>query len=236
MLGYYHPNLTRDKSPSETNKETSFINLMRSLILYSDALSYKFNTFFQDSRVKDIAQDMERTHYLEMNSTSPYELYALVQNLLCRFNTVITQINKIIEFVASQESGKNFFMYSDSLILKHETEENILLLLDSVKAYFGNPSKGYVDTNMFYGTGNEFLKVLNTLIDEINVGGVTWTKNQFKNNELNYGSYNCGNKTKNAIYQQQFFQSHQAIQIFSREQVRTFGNSFVLTTGKTLNI
>ena len=160
---------TRNISSSKTKKDSSFIDLMSSVIRYAEAFSEEYKTSFQDARVKDIAQDMERTNFLDMKSTSTYERYARVAKMLCRFKTVLNRIRTIDQFAAGQESGKSGVTYLNSRILTHGTEETILLLLDGVEAYFGSPNKGMFDANMYYRIGNEFLEHLNTLLDQVNI-------------------------------------------------------------------
>lgn len=89
-------------------------------------------------------------------------------------------IKTIKQFSAYQKSGKSCVTFLDKDILTHGPEEDILLLLDGLETYFGNPIKGMFYANMLDGIGNEFLQAFHTLFDVLNIGGCAWTKNKFK--------------------------------------------------------
>lgn len=122
---------------------------MRSVIRYAGAFSDEYNTPFKDARVKDIAQDMERTNLLYMKITSTCERFTCIVKWFYKFKTVMTRINTIEQFVASKEYGNSDVTYLDSRILIHGTGEDKLLLFGA-DSYFEKPSEGMFDANLFY--------------------------------------------------------------------------------------
>lgn len=85
----------------------------------------------------DIVEDMERIYFPEMKSTSSFDLYADVAQILCCFKILITRIKTMERFSAGHESGKSGFTYLCILILAHRREDDITLFLDGMQLTLG---------------------------------------------------------------------------------------------------